>query len=735
MKDFYDRLQSNDWLGRDMTTYTYHSSKKRKGWESSLNEGSAYSSYLVNLGKRNLPTKRKLSLTHYLASSVVSRMNPRKQRIRVNFDSANSYTDAKTMVAVNISSLTGDFDFDTVNHAIDPVLGFTVHEMAHVLYTDTSIQEKYFHLIEDANEKRIKNMLYQLLEDERIEAKVAKAYVGYSRYIEKAKEYAFVRSYTKQTHFNEVSEFLEAFFYLMRFPKKLERDLANKYEAELTEVIDILTPYPQEVKEIMTAIDKIYDVLSKFIEKEEDEQDDEGNSDESGDAEGGQSDDNNEGGDSNPSSGQSDTDPDEQGDNEGGNDGDSQENGDGEGEENDQSSGNGSDDFRDDDTDSSDSGSEPDSSRQTSAEELREQLEEVLKNIEEQQNQGVKEDETQEDILRDLADGDPWGSVEDLKEVLAQLDNEAGKDNDKEAKSACAEFPDMIDSGVLELKTEWVNKVDSNDFYSRNLYDESLARVGQYAASLRAKIMQLNRAVDVMLTNLAEGSFNQDDLVPALLGSKNVYMEQHRIVNRGAAVILLTDESGSMSWSAGNSGRQRIEVARDVAVMFERALDGVNNVDFFCYGHSTSTNYVGGEDATLMRSYFEGRKKGDKYSLGAIKARDTNRDGHAVLEAVARTREQIGHDTPIVLFVLSDGLPTAGTPDGYTPVEYNKYAVELVKNKYNTTSVHLAVEKIEAGYEDVFDLTVDLTDSADFTRDIGEILKRVIMKQQMPITL
>ena len=161
--------------------------------------------------------------------------------------------------------------------------------------------------------------------------------------------------------------------------------------------------------------------------------------------------------------------------------------------------------------------------------------------------------------------------------------------------------------------------------------------------------------------------------------------------------------------------------------MFERALEGVNNVDFYCYGHTT-----GRDDSTHINTYFEGREKSDRKNLGKIYAHNTNRDGHAILEVVGRVRSKVKKDMPIIMFMISDGMPSARVPNGYNQKEYLKKCVNTVEKYSNTQIIHIAIEK-GIPSKDMYNQFLEFTDHRTMVKDIGKVLKKVMTKQQKAI--
>jgi nitric oxide reductase activation protein len=243
-----------------------------------------------------------------------------------------------------------------------------------------------------------------------------------------------------------------------------------------------------------------------------------------------------------------------------------------------------------------------------------------------------------------------------------------------------------------------------------------------YSSSLRAKLLDFNRNQVNIYYGMSEGDFDDENsLVEAVVGSKHVYTQKAKIINKGATVVLLLDESGSM-------GSNYSTKAREIAVLFERALVNQNNIDYYCYGHTT-----GSLENTVINVYYEGRKKSNPQILGNIAAYAYNRDGHAILEVIGRVRKKTQQH--IVMFVVSDGQPSASIKSEIfngTLVEYTKNCVDAAE-KQNVSIIHVAI-KPGVPSKNMFKNYVTFSNFDTLINDIGRLLVKIIAKIQMPET-
>lgn len=775
--NFYEELQNSDWLGRNPEDYTYTKKGLSIGWEETLTDGDPYSRFILKVNSKKLDVKRKIVLTKQVCTNILSRMCPGNKRARIVFTEQFSSWQMKDTVCVTLEPLSGKIKFPTFNHELDPVLGFCVHEIAHFLYTDEDY-DRYLNKFKGA-EATIKQTIMNVLEDERIEQRVADTFRGYTGYIGKAKDYSFGKRLSDEIKLNrvddslEINQLMQTFLYLLRYPKAVKEEYVNKFENPLRKVMKILTPYPSDITELTTATDKIYNVFKDFYEENEDEEqgdgqsqqnqqrqqqqaqsqtEDENNSVSMGSGQGqksnskdkdnteqskdqnedknDQNDPQNEQGDNkdNEGGGQNSEDKDqdekvEDGSNSGGGsdtEDEKEEETDGGGGSGDNKEDEGEDEA--DGNSNQDGGDEQEDGDNGNSGDNKPSLEDALSGLLE----AIKSSEPKTGNSNDVAQmikGDY--SVPKILDEVSSYDNSQVSDR----TSFSHIYPSTENLNTSEMAVIYQDAKELHT--SENHYDRALQEVRTYASSLRAKIQQLNRNQTTTTRGLSEGDFDDVMLVDAIIGSKNVYKEEHQIRNRGACIGLLIDESGSMEWGG------RWFEAMKIAVMFERALEGVNNVDFYCYGHTTGSSFNSGssyEDATLINVYYEGRKNSDRKILGKIHNHNTNRDGHAILEVVGRMRQKIDKNMPIILFMISDGEPSASVPHGYNGKSFTKKAVNTVEKFANATVLHIAIEP-NIPSEDMFNHYVKLTDHSTLVRDLGNILKKIMLKQQQAVVI
>ena len=164
------------------------------------------------------------------------------------------------------------------------------------------------------------------------------------------------------------------------------------------------------------------------------------------------------------------------------------------------------------------------------------------------------------------------------------------------------------------------------------------------------------------------------------------------------------DESGAMDG-------EKIQAARDTAILLNEALATVRHVDLYIYGHTTENGSF-----VKLNAYREGRGRGDKYVLGSIEADWSNIDSRAIREAAARVRARTREKC--LFFVISDGAPCE-------PTRNVKEAVrELSRDGFSFVSIGI---DFEYDPSEMYDNHVSMTDLSTLAPELGKMIKKAIM--------
>lgn len=268
----------DDWFERDGETFTRIRKKGRIGWESTLEEGEAYSAYLLEA-----PTQEDLIKRAYtLAKETIVVMDPPfKVNIRITSGTADkgSGTDGKT---VFLSTKMFDDAELSVGEKLDTFLGVAVHEGSHLLYTDLTWLKKMT--------KPIIKQIWNIIEDERIEQLCGEHKPGLANFLEKSKYYYFDQFYLdyvapreKEGRLTPFDRILNCFLHIIRYPKYLKEEEIIEFGHYLLEVKKVVLPYPVTTEQAVKTAYKVFDIIKEFyedIEKERSESEGTGESSE-----------------------------------------------------------------------------------------------------------------------------------------------------------------------------------------------------------------------------------------------------------------------------------------------------------------------------------------------------------------------------------------------------------------------------------------------------------------------
>ena len=590
-----------DFLRRNGENYTSASQKGRLGWEQTLSSGSAYSAAM--LSPKDDADLHRIAYNH--ARDMIVAMNtPFKVRIALTPDV--SYTDSKV-----VSVATDMFDDGklSVGQKIDIFTGLAIHEGSHLLYTD-------FEMMPQAQNRVIAD-LFNIIEDERIEMLTGQERPGLVNFLGSVKYYYFDRHSSRMAFCSGGGELdrsvrlVNSILSMIRYPKAIEEDDLKEFADTLYEVRDVIMPYPETCAGAFSAAQRIYDIIKRFFNQEQQKKNAQKSSDGSGKGEPGNGEPGKEGG--GPS---------------------------------------------------------------LSDEQVEDLMEKLLDSLE-------------KDVTAQPGDGSSSANLNSRR-----MSSAICKDGGRLGKALEGE----LEIGATEKVNIHVPKPD------RRTYEESLSRVRRYIPAF-SSILRRNGTDRVRdLRGLRSGFLDTCKLAEAVQGVENIYRQERTVRADRMAVCILVDESGSMDG-------EKIQAARDTAILLNEALATVKNVDLYIYGHTTENGSF-----VKLNAYREGRGRGDKYALGSIEADWSNIDSRAICEAAARVRARTREKC--LFFVISDGEPCE-------PISNVKDAVrELSRYGFSFVSIGIVFEYDPS---EMYEHHVSMTDLSTLAPELGKMIKKAII--------
>lgn len=244
-------------------------------------------------------------------------------------------------------------------------------------------------------------------------------------------------------------------------------------------------------------------------------------------------------------------------------------------------------------------------------------------------------------------------------------------------------------------------------------YARSYSRVRRFVPAISKIIRGHCREYKLIHRSMRSGVLDTNKLAEAVQGVSTVYIREGEVKSDHVAVCILIDESGSMSG-------ERIEAARDTAILLNEAVGTIPQVELFIYGHTGDMRTGRSTEMTIYRE----KGYAPKYALGSVQAHYENRDGIAIYEVAQRVRKQT--QLPVLFFILSDGAPCAGSYHGESAMAH----VRSMVNKVEAMQFNVVQVCINHSYppERMFKHYVILENLSTLALSLGRVIKKATMK-------
>ena len=250
---------SKDWIERDGDSFVRIRKTGRLGWETTLEKGTPYSSYLLDS-----PTMEELIQRAYpMARQTISAMDT-PFKVNVKLSDTRSCTEAK-----NVYVATEYFDSEKLSagEKLDIFLGLTAHEGSHLLYTQFDQMGKA------AGVHPLCGNLLNIIEDERIERLLGEEKPGLANYLKAVKEYYFGKYASRHEGseddgLNRLERIVNCILGIVRYPRLLKESEMVEFGSLLLQVEDILTPYPDSTVAAEQAAEKIFALIQEEYKKD-----------------------------------------------------------------------------------------------------------------------------------------------------------------------------------------------------------------------------------------------------------------------------------------------------------------------------------------------------------------------------------------------------------------------------------------------------------------------------------
>ena len=580
----------NDWFERN-DEYILKNTDIEIGFADIPNK--KYSSFLYDENKaEKICTDNKLLIAEM--KDMINAIGCKSINFKFDKSLDTAATDGKTVCVgtANIGTSISDY-YET----IDRIIGMTIHETCHCLYTDFSYIK--------SNRKRFKSSvvhyIHNIIEDEMIENKLCLKFPGYSNFLAKLKYNIFELEESEDNDNSEVGTLLRILFYLIRYPKliaNINEDVLNEYEHHIVKIKKIMDdidcfnsslPAMTITKRSVEAAIKIWDYICKNIKVDSDNENESNDKNESGDPENNENSENNN---SNSNSNNSeDNDSDEEESNE-----------------------------KESDNKESDNKKSNDKKSKKSKKEI-----EVKNTEEDALNSDIikKTLKTLEKISSDSEVIEKTDMILSIHKILDEATNYSDSDFKWDHNTETNINVREIRDGMLE---------------NRHTYNEYFNEMKDYLSLARNLIIQNNVKKELNTIRFKRnGTLDPTRLANAMCNEQTVYNQKSMTIknnNPKYALIIMLDESGSMEHMNLNI------LASKFAILMYEALSKYKDIQLFVYGHGD-----------CVYRYITPTKN-NKYVLGSRYAQggqDEVRSYQLIIEDVKNQT-----NLPIIVFNITD---------------------------------------------------------------------------------
>lgn len=223
------------------------------------------------------------------------------------------------------------------------------------------------------------------------------------------------------------------------------------------------------------------------------------------------------------------------------------------------------------------------------------------------------------------------------------------------------------------------------ELYEVGLYQSKVDYSADYSSlcnKLRGQISSIRKILSFRNTEQSkwshakeEGDLDEGALHKIRQSNATIWSQRTSVSKPSVAIGLLIDESGSMAYD------DKIDDARDVAIVITEAIKDMSGVDLAVFGHTgevgrmDSGSYPQGAswedfakfqnlttvregEQLVIREFFASRHFKNSHGLVNISAIAENLDGYAIEAAAKRLKQLYPHATNHVILHISDGEPS-----------------------------------------------------------------------------
>ena len=362
---------------------------------------------------------------------------------------------------------------------------------------------------------------------------------------------------------------------------------------------------------------------------------------------------------------------------------------------------------------------QPKPENRSSSEQAKENREKATSGNQNQPAAGKPESSQKQDANGNGQSNQISGLLNSLKQQLAE--EKAEKELENEAATALQNKMNGIAQPVIHknvaLTVDRILDVSESDI---RRYAECMKELAPYSKRLQKQMLEV-------LRDLREGYVQKHKAFGNNLVVSDAYRPDQKYFSNkkqpqdlpDMAIYVLVDHSGSMSSIASESGKRRIEISMEAAMLLHDFATKIG-IPVAVGGHSAN-------DGVEFKIYtdFEMYSDKDKYRLAKMRTSGCNRDGMALNVAAGLLNER--PEEIKLLIIISDGLPNHY---GYRGEEAKKDIQEIMRKcKHKNIEVLAAAigddkDQVKEIYGDHF---IDISDLSLLPKMLTKMVKKRVL--------
>jgi hypothetical protein len=269
---------TKDWFRRKKeNAYSfYDKSKKSFSWEDGINLSNGYSSYFVK-DNENLKSAAKMVGSMFKVVGV-----PKGMKMESKINTKNSSDDVKVPVPLSMlkDKETGEY-LNKDTELLDAFYGASIQNAALATMQSKSeyIRTMNARSTSEGKTTTPQDLLYSILNTERIDKKLADRFPGYSKFVQKYKQYKYDKTYeplAPEEH--QGKRLLELITKFLRYPEHITDEELEEFKDPIEQIEKYVhkNGFPSTSQECERQSAYMYNVVQKYIQEEEKKPEEEG---------------------------------------------------------------------------------------------------------------------------------------------------------------------------------------------------------------------------------------------------------------------------------------------------------------------------------------------------------------------------------------------------------------------------------------------------------------------------